>query len=315
MNKATTTGEPLRKTTSGQRPGKLRVWWSAARPFTLSAAVAPVLVGSALAFEEGAFNLGLAVLVLAASLLVQVATNLVDEYSDHGRPEGTGKLLAPYKVIALGLLSSAAVKRGALACFAVAGAIGLYLTIVAGWPILALAAASAAVAFFYAGGPRPLGGLALGQPLVFVFMGPVMVLGAYYVQSQAFTLRALWLSLPVACTVTAILAANDLRDLEEDVAAGKRTPVTLFGRLFGRWEWTMLVAGAFLVIAALAALGEIGPLAALSLLALPQAIRASRTVWRGRERPELAKALPATSRLHLHLGVLLAIGVALGRWV
>lgn len=294
---------------------KLRVWYRASRPFTLSAALTPVLVGSALAFREGNFSLALFALVLLGSLLVQVAANLVDEYSDHSRPEGNQKLLAPYKVIALGLLSGSAVKRGALVCLGVAAVIGAYLVTVAGWPILVICLASSAMAYFYSAGPRPLGAIGLGHPLVFLFMGPVMVFGAYYVQAQVFTLQAIWLSLPVGCTVTAILVANDLRDFEEDRAAGKITPVTLLGRTFGRWEWTLLLVVAFLTVILLVILGIASPLALAVLLALPQTARALRVVWYGRERPELALALRASARLHGQLGILLAVGVTLGHYM
>ncbi len=302
---------------------RLRTWYRASRPFTLSAAVVPVLAGSALAFREGRASLGLFVLVLLASILVQVTTNLVDEYSDHNRPEGKEKLLAPYKVIALGLLSPQAVKWGALVCLSIAAGIGGYLALVAGWPVLVIAVASAAAAYCYSAGPRPLGMIGLGQPLVFLFMGPVMVLGSYYVQTTSFSLDALWLSIPVGCTVTAILAANDLRDLEEDRVAGKMTPVTPFGRRFGRWEWTLLVAAAFLTVIVLVGVGQAELPALLALLALPQALKAFRLVWRGGElsqppdklRAGFAFGLRATARLHLYLGFLLAVGVALGRFV
>ncbi|MBI4311203.1 MAG: 1,4-dihydroxy-2-naphthoate octaprenyltransferase [Chloroflexi bacterium] len=294
---------------------KASPWYRASRPFTLSASAVPVLVGSALAFREGKASFGLFLLVLVASMLVQVTANLVDEYADAARPEGKAKLPAPYKVIALGLLSTTAVKRGALAFFAAATIIGLYLVAVAGWPVLAICLASALVAYLYSAGPRPLGAMALGQPLVFLIMGPAMVMGTYYVHARAFTPETLWLSLPVGCTVTAILAANDLRDEEEDRAAGKRTLVTLLGRRFGRWEWTALAAAAFLLVLALARVAGLGALALLPLLALPPAGVALRAVWRGRGRAELASSLRASAQLHWWLGLLLAAGVALGRLV
>lgn len=293
--------------------GYARAWYWASRPFTLTGATAPVLVGSALAFRQGQASAGLFVLVLVASVLVQVAANLVDEYSDHSRTEGKEKLAAPYKVIARGLLSSAAVKKGAMVAFGVATAIGLYLVSVAGWPVLVACLASAAVAYLYAGGPRPLGNLGLGQPLVLIFMGPVMVMGTYYVYTGAVTFDALWLSIPVACTVTSILAANDLRDMEGDRAAGKTTPVTLWGRGFGRWECTALIGVAYLTVTALA-VGGMGVLVLAPALALPQAVRTLRAVWRGRERHALVSGLRELARLHGWFGLLLAMGVALGRF-
>ena len=196
----------------------------ASRPFTLPASVVPVLVGSALAFREGQADPGLFVLILVASLLVQVGANLVDEYSDHGRVEEGGKMIAPYKVIALGLLSVRAVKLGALISFGLATLAGLYIVAVTGWPILVVSLASLAAAYLYAGGPKPLGAYAIGQPMVFVFMGLIMVMGTYYVHTQTLTVESFLLAASVGCTVTAILVANDLRDREEDPESRKKHP-------------------------------------------------------------------------------------------
>ena len=269
----------------------------------------PALVGSALAFRDGKASLLLFFLILLASLLVQVTTNLVDEYSDHARPAGKEKLLAPYKVIALGQLSARAVRLGAVVFFSIATLIGIYLIWISGWPVLVICLTSAAIVYFYSAGPKPLGNLGLGHPLVFLFMGPVMVLGTYYTHTHTFPLEALWLSLAIGCTVTAILAANDLRDLEEDLMGGKTTTTTLLGRRFGRWEWTVLVGAAFILIVALVAARRTGPLALVSLLSLPQAVIAARSIWRGRQRADLTPALRATSKLHLYFGILLAIGL------
>ena len=291
-----------------------RRWYLASRPFTLTASVAPVLVGSALAFSEEAASPLMFVLVLTASLLVQVGANLVDEYSDHARPEGAQKVMAPYKVIALGLLSASAVKRGAIASFAVATAIGLYIVLVTGWPVLAISLASLAVAYLYAGGPRPLGTYAIGEPLVFVFMGLIMVMGTYYVHTQTVTVAALLLSIGVGCMVTAILVANNLRDLEEDAAAGKRTLVTLWGLGFGRWMWAGLVVTGIAIPVGLALTGSMGLLLFLPFLALPNAVQAQRTLWRGRDRASLLVGLRQSARLHWRYGVLLAVGVGLARF-
>ena len=163
-------------------------WYWASRPVTLTASVVPVLVGSALAFQEGQGSGLLLALMLLASVLVQVGMNLVDEYADDATPARGRKLLAPYKVIARGVLSRRAVQQGAWLSFGVATAIGVYIVVAAGWPILAVCVASLAAAYFYAAGPKPLGTLGLGVPLVFVFMGPVMVMAAYYVHTGESTL-------------------------------------------------------------------------------------------------------------------------------
>lgn len=292
---------------------KLAVWYRASRPFTLSASIIPVLAGSSLAYWEGQFSLLFSALALIASLLVQAGANMIDEFSDHARPEGSGKLLAPYKVIALGLLSSGDVKRSAAVCFGIAAVIGIYFTFIAGWLILAICLASAIVAYFYSAGPRPLGSIGLGHPLVFLFMGPVMVIGTFYTQTQTLTSEALQLALPVGCTVTAILIANDLRDMDEDRAVAKITPVTLLGLHFGKLEWTLLTAAAFLTIPILASAINSGLWSLLPLLAIFQAVKAARLVWRAKERAELAKTLPATSALHLQLGLLLSLMVVFSR--
>ena len=291
-----------------------RLWVRAGRPFTLTAAVVPVLVGSALAYRDGAASVLLFILILAGSLLVQIAANLVDEYSDHARPEGQQKHLAPYKVIALGLLSHRAVKRGAIACLAAATGIGSYLVVVSGWPLLVLCLASVAAAFFYSGGPKPLGAYGIGQPLVFVFMGPVMVLGTYYVFGKAFPLDALWLSLPVGFNITNILVANDLRDREEDVAARKMTPVALFGERFGRWEWIVFLLAAYVVVINRVFNGY-GPWLLLPLAALPLAARTLGLILKGGDRGQRALALRASAQLNGLFGVLLAAGIVLGHFI
>src|SRR5262249_17036927 len=157
-----------------------KIWYRAIRPFSLSAAVVPVIVGSALATQYGVFDWFLFLLVLLGSLLVQCGTNLTDEYADH-RPgrETTHKVQAPYKVIALGLLTPVAVRRGAMTCFGLAALIGVYLVARTSWPLALICLASVGVAYGYSAGPLPLGHLGLGEPLVFVFMGPVMVLGSF----------------------------------------------------------------------------------------------------------------------------------------
>ncbi|MBI4336886.1 MAG: 1,4-dihydroxy-2-naphthoate octaprenyltransferase [Chloroflexi bacterium] len=293
----------------------VKAWYWASRPFSLTTAVVPVLAASALAFQERRASLPLFFLVLLGSLLVLVGTNLADEYADHDRPEGRQKLMAPYKVIALGLLSSRAVRSGTLVSFSLATLIGIYLVVITGWPLLALCLASVAVAYGYAARPRPVAKLVLGQPLVFLFMGPVMVVGTYYVYTREVTLAALWLSLPVACLVTAILVANDLRDLEEDRAAGKVTLMTLLGHPFGRWTWTALVAAAFASVSLQAAVGSQGLMLLLPWLALPRAIRALRCVWLAQDRPAMSLAMRQSAGLHWWFGLLLAAGVGLGRMV
>ena len=225
---------------------KIVSWFWAARPFSLSASVAPVLVGTALAATAGALDWLLFALALTGSVAIQIGTNLTDEYSDHRKSGGEGKFLAPHKVIQRGLLSERAVALGMAAAFGYGIVAGLVIVAHVGWPILAVGLASVAAAYLYAGGPKPLGTLGLGEPVVFVFMGPLMVMAAYYVQQEALTLASFYVSLPVAFIVTAILMVNNIRDVEEDREAGKRSLATAAGARVAMWSYAAMLAAAVL---------------------------------------------------------------------
>jgi 1,4-dihydroxy-2-naphthoate octaprenyltransferase len=293
----------------------LVAWFWATRPFTLPASVVPVLVGTALAFHDGHFDGVRFVLTLLGSVLVQIGTNLVDEYTDHVKGGSQGKLLAPYKVIALGLLSPQAVRAGAIMSFGVATVIGLYLVMATSWSLLLFCAASLAVAYGYSGGPMPLGNVGLGQPLVFVFMGLLMVMATYYVQTASLTSQALLAALPVAGLVTGILVVNDLRDIDEDRQTGKVTPVSHFGRGFGLGTFLLLVSGAYLSVLLWAVSRPTLLPLLLVLLALPKAMTTTRLIRSGATRATLNQALRGAAQLHLQFGVLLALGLMISRLI
>jgi 1,4-dihydroxy-2-naphthoate polyprenyltransferase len=291
----------------------LKAWFWATRPFTLPASAVPVLVGTALAFRDGQFDGLRFALTLVASMLVQIGTNLVDEYTDHLKGGSQGKLLAPYKVIALGLLSPQTVRTGALFSFGVATGLGWYLVLVTSWSLLLFCVASLIVAYSYSAGPMPLGNVGLGQPLVFVFMGLLMVMATYYVQTTTLTSQALIAALPVACLVTSILVVNDLRDIHEDRHAGKITPVSYFGRGFGLGTFVLLVSGSYVsVLLWVVTNSALFPLL-LVLLSLPKAVVTTRLIRSGDTRATLNQALRGSAQLHLQFGVLLALGLVLSR--
>ena len=290
-------------------------WWWASRPFSLTASIIPVLLGSSLAFSDGQWNILLLFLVMVGSILVQIGTNLVDEYADHARPEREEKLIAPYKVIALGLLSHQSVKTGAIFCFAGATCIGIYLTFEIGWPILVIGLVSLLIAYCYSAGPIPLGSLALGEPVVFIFMGPLMVMGTYYVHTKSINFETFVMSIPIACMVTAILIANDMRDVNEDRNAGKRTIVTIMGRNFGRALWIALVTtGYFIVLSQSLFSTHVhhiyhSALFLLPLLAFPRALKAFRMVYSREDRLGLSIGMRESAGLHLWFGLLLSLSV------
>ena len=290
-------------------------WYWASRPFSLTASIVPVLLGSSLAFSDGKWDMLSFSLIMMGSILVQIGTNLVDEYADDARAEREEKLIAPYKVIALGLLSHQSVRAGAICCFGLATCIGIYLTFKVGWPILAIGLVSLLVAYCYSAGPIPLGSLALGEIVVFIFMGPIMVGGTYYVYTESFSIETFAMSIPIACMVTAILVANDLRDVEEDRNAGKRTIVTIMGRKFGRIIWMALIMTGYSVVLFQSVFSSHvdniyhSTLFLLPLLAFPRALKAFRMVYSREDRHSLSIGMQQTAGLHLWFGLLLSLSV------
>ncbi len=288
---------------------KLVSWFWATRPFSLTASITPVLVGSALAATVGAIDWLLYWLALTGSIAIQIGTNLTDEYSDHRKSGGAGKFLAPHKVIQRGLLSERAVGFGMAAAFGYGIAAGLVIVAHVGWPILAVGLASVAAAYLYAGGPKPLGTLGLGEPVVFVFMGPLMVMASYYVQREALTWASVYVSLPVAFIVTAILHVNNLRDISEDLEAGKRSIAAAIGVTPSRWLYAAFLASAYLSIAAVAVAGVVSPWALLGLAPLPWAVGAARALFAAEERGAMNRLLVRSAKLHGWTGIALAAGL------
>ena len=295
---------------SAARPGALRAWVMAARPPTLPAAVVPVLVGSAVAYAQGVFRpLPFAAALLAATL-IQIGTNFANDYFDFRKGADTSARLGPVRVTQSGLIAPEAVLRATALTFGLAALIGLYLVLVGGWPILAIGVLSIAAGVLYTGGPFPLGYNGLGDVFVFVFFGLVAVAGTTYLHTGDVPAAALMQALPVAMLVTAILVVNNLRDVDTDRAAGKRTLAVVFGPGFARAEYAALVAAAYLLPPLSVALGLASPWALLSLLTAPLAAGLVRTMLTERG-PALNRALKGTGQLHMLFGALLALGLVL----
>lgn len=293
------------------RPSPLKSWFWATRPFSLSASVAPVLVGSALALGDVDPRWLLFAVALTASVAIQIGTNLTDEYSDHRRHGDAGKLLAPHKVIQRGLLSERAVLVGILTVFGYGIVGGLFIVSQTGWPILAIGLASVAAAYLYAGGPYPVGNYGIGEPVVFVFMGPIMVMGAYYVQAETVTWTGVVVSLPIACIVTAILHCNNLRDIAEDREVGKRSIAAALGVTASRWFYAGLLAAAYATIAILAATQTSSAWVALGLLPAPWAVDAVRKLFQANDRMAMNRIMVRSAKLHGWTGVTMATGLAI----
>jgi 1,4-dihydroxy-2-naphthoate octaprenyltransferase len=282
-------------------------WIEGARPRTLPAAVAPVLVGTGAAAAAGDARPARALLALVVSLALQVAVNYANDYSDGIRGTDTQRV-GPLRLVGSGVSSPAAVKRAALAAFAVAAAAGLVLAALTTWWLVAIGAAAMLAAWFYTGGARPYGYRALGELSVFVFFGLVATIGTAYVQVERVTATAVAGGVGCGALACALLVVNNLRDIPTDSVTGKRTLAVLLGDRRTRVLYVALVAVAFLVAVALVV---VTPWTLLTLAAVPLAARPARTVAAGRQGRDLVPALRDTGRLQLAYAVLLAVALFL----
>ena len=283
-------------------------WVAGARPRTLGAAIAPVLVGTAAAYADADrliwWRAGAALVV---ALGLQVGVNYANDYSDGVR--GTDDVRAgPLRLTASRLATPTAVRNAAALAFGVAALVGLAVAVAVDLRLLLVGAVAIAAAALYTGGPRPYGYVGLGELSVLVFFGLVATAGSAYVQVERIPAAAWWGSLAVGLPACAILLANNIRDVDTDRAAGKRTLAVRLGAPVARRLYAGCVAGGFVAVIAM---GIPDPWALLALAALPLAVRPLRLVLTRRDPPSLVAALVGTARLELVVAVLLALGLAL----
>jgi 1,4-dihydroxy-2-naphthoate octaprenyltransferase len=284
----------------------------AARPRTLPAAIAPVLVGTAASYYavEDIRVLPF-VAALAGSILIQIGTNLANDYSDAKRGADTADRLGPVRVTSSGLVAPRRVLHATWIAFAVAIGVGIYLATVAGPEIIAVGVVSIAAGVLYTGGPRPYGYAGLGELFVFLFFGLVAVNGSYYVQLEDLDWLPFLLSIPVGFLSTAILVVNNVRDLDTDARAGKRTLAVRLGRARTRVFYATLIALSFVLLPLALLLGD-GPTTGLIALAAgPLALGPLRSVRTRTDGPALNGALAGTGMVLAAFSVLLAVGLAL----
>jgi 1,4-dihydroxy-2-naphthoate octaprenyltransferase len=289
----------------------MRAWWLAIRPRTLVASLAPVAVGAALAAHDQAFRWAPALAALAGALLIQIGTNLTNDVLDYRRGADNAARLGPTRVVQAGLLSAREVAIGAAGAFGGAVLVGTYLVRVGGLPILVLGLAAIASGILYTAGPWPLAYLGLGDLFVLAFFGIAAVAGTYYVQALALSGSAVALGVAVGALAVAILAVNNLRDLDTDRAAGKRTLAVRFGDAAMRRYYALLVALAFAIPVALLVLGRLPATVLLVLLGMPLAVVPLRRVWSGAVGSALNPVLGRTARLQLAYAALLCAALLL----
>ncbi|HEX6665393.1 MAG TPA: 1,4-dihydroxy-2-naphthoate polyprenyltransferase [Solirubrobacterales bacterium] len=268
----------------------------AARPRTLPAAIAPVLVGTAAAVQWAGElpRWGAFLAALVGSIFIQIGTNLANDYSDAKRGADTADRLGPVRVTSAGLVTPQRVLRATWVAFAVAIACGIYLATVAGVVILVIGAVSIAAGVLYTGGPRPYGYAGLGEVFVFLFFGLVAVNGSYYVQVEELDALPLGLSISLGFLATAILVVNNVRDLETDRRAGKMTLAVRMGRANAVQLYRLLIAGAFATLPIALVAGDSSLLPMIGLLALPLAAKPMQAMSERTDGPALNAALAAT---------------------
>jgi 1,4-dihydroxy-2-naphthoate octaprenyltransferase len=289
--------------------GAVRIWLMAARVRTLPAAVAPVLVGTSLALGDGHFHPLAFVAALLGAVFIQVGTNLSNDYSDARRGADTEDRLGPVRVTAGGLVPPGQVLVATYVTFGLAVACGAYLIAVAGWALLAVGAASILAGVLYTGGPRPYGYEGLGELFVFLFFGIVAVAGSYYVQVQKLPWEAFVCAVPVGLLASAILVVNNVRDLETDRRAGKRTLAVRLGRERTRGLYVAMLVLAFATAPVAWWAGSMTAWLLLPWLAAPLAVRLARVVRTRVDGSSLNAALAGTGQLQLLFCLLFSAGI------
>ena len=291
----------------------MRIWLMASRPRTLPAAVAPVLVGTAFAGFEHVFHPLRFLAALLGALFIQVGTNLSNDYSDARRGADSEDRLGPVRVTAGGLVPPRQVLIATYVSFGLAVLFGIYLIVVAGWILLVIGAASILAGVAYTGGPKPYGYEGLGELFVFLFFGIVAVTGSYYVQTTHLNWEAFALAVPVGLLASAILVVNNVRDIDSDRRAGKRTLAVKLGRRRTRVMFAVIVYLAFLLTPVTWLFGPTTPWLMLPWLTLPLAASLVRIVNNRTDGPSLNAALAQSGMLQLTFCMLLSAGLLLSR--
>lgn len=291
----------------------LKTWVQASRPFSFTAAVVPAVVGSLL-YADDHFSLWKALLAVLGSVFFQAGTNFVNDYYDDRKGADGPDSLGMAGFIQRGILTPKQVLIAGLVSFGLGAAIGIVLCVFVSWQLFYIGLASALAGFLYTGWPVHLAYIGLGEVTVFFFMGPIIVMGAAYVQIERWTWEAFVASLPIAFLVTAILQANNIRDIELDREHHKRTVATVIGREWANREMYFLLAATYISLIIAAAVQALPWPALVALASLPLAWPIVKIVHAGGNPRKLNGALFHTAQLHMRFGALMAVGLGLN-WI
>ena len=293
-------------------PGPLKAWWVAARPPTLTIAITPVLVGTALAWREaGGIDWVVALLALCAAVLIQIGTNLYNDVGDYERGADRADRLGPPRASSMGWLAPADVRRAAATSFGLAMVLGAYLVSVGGWPIFVIGLASVAAGVAYTGGPRPIAYSASGEFFVFVFFGLVATVGSTFLQTGQFSWASAAAGGMIGALAAAVLVVNNYRDLESDRCSRKITLAVRVGYAATRSEFAVLVLLPYAALPLFAVLTGRGPWMLLPAASLPIAVRLIHDLSRAPISPALNPLLKRTARLELVFGVLVCAALVI----
>ena len=287
---------------------RLHIWILAARPRTLWAAVAPVMIGTAIAIDSGGFHLWSSMAALLAAVFIQIGTNYANDYYDFKKGADSENRLGPTRVTQAGLVAPHHVKNAALIAFALAFIIGIYLVYRGGWPIVIIGLSSIAFGILYTAGPFALGYQGLGEIFVLIFFGPVAVGGTYYVQTLNISWPVLIAGLSPGMISTGILTINNLRDIASDTTAGKRTLSVRFGSAYSKYQYACVIFIAAIIPLILWLENDSHPYAVAAFVILAAALPAIKKVFTYQSAEELNKVLEQTGRLLLLYGLLFSIG-------
>ena len=289
-------------------PANLKHWILAFRPKTLTAAVAPVMIGTAMAFGDGVHHWLSAAVCLFVALTIQIGTNLANDYFDFKKGADTEERIGPTRVTQAGLIKPETVRLSFILTFALSALASAWLVQRGGWPLAVIAALSIISGILYTAGPKPLGYVGLGDVFVLIFFGPVAVGGTYYVQSFEMNYAIILAGLGPGLISAAILTVNNLRDIDSDSKTGKRTLAVRFGRSFAQFEYLLTILLASLMPVIIYFLIEDHPAMLMAsftaLLAIPGII----TVFTKTDGPSLNNALAFTGKLLLIYSVLFSLG-------
>jgi 1,4-dihydroxy-2-naphthoate octaprenyltransferase len=294
-----------------EEKSKMGAWMLAARPRTLPAAIAPVILGSATAVADKSFGWLPAVAALIVALLLQIGVNLANDYFDYLKGIDTQDRLGPLRVTQSGLIPAKQVKAGMILTVILSLIPGIYLLTVGGLPVLMIGLACIGAVLAYSGGPFPLASHGFGDLFVFIFFGLVAVCGTYYVQALHLTPLVWLMGVIEGLLITAILVVNNLRDIQSDRKAGKRTLAVIIGDHGSRIEYVLLLAGAYALPIILWLSGRMPAWVLLPLISLPMALSLMRLIWKNPAYPILNQALAKTAKLALIYSILLSIGLIL----